>query len=69
MQVDDTPLEPGRSYFYRIETVERRIKVRRIRNRLGRWFVTGVDLDQQTACSSPPPETPIPSGPSSISKK
>ena len=51
MQVDDTPLEPGRSYFYRIETAERRIKVRSIRNRLGRWFVTGVDLDQQTACT------------------
>ncbi len=51
MQFDDTPLEPGRSYFYRIEAAERRIKVRSIRNRLGRWFVTGVDLDQQTACT------------------
>ena len=51
MKLDDTPLEPGRSYIYLFETIERRIKVRRIRNRRGRWFVTGIDLDWQTACA------------------
>jgi len=51
MQFEDAPLQPNRSYMCQVDSIERRVKIVRIRNRQGRWFALGVDIDRGKACA------------------
>jgi len=48
MQLDDTPLQPGRSYLCQSDDApQRRVKIQRIKLRQGRWFAIGIDPDRR----------------------